>query len=146
MILHFVARVEEYLLSYIGKYSDLKVEYGVMPESLDIDTDKVESDGYPVSVTLRNLPRPGLESQLPLDLEDSKIPNGLYRSNLTADTTDAMLQDAQAADGTCATKIRAKYVVGCDGAHSWTRRQIGCVMEGDHSDFIWCVHFTLARQ
>ncbi|CAG9983864.1 unnamed protein product [Clonostachys byssicola] len=133
------ARVEEYLLTYIGKHSDLKVEYGVMPESLDIDTDNVESDGYPVSVTLRNLPSPSPESQASLDLDDSKIPNGLHRSNLTADTTDAMLQDAQATDGTHAAKIRAKYVVGCDGAHSWTRRQIGCVMEGDHSDFIWGV-------
>jgi phenol 2-monooxygenase len=29
--------------------------------------------------------------------------------------------------------VRAKYVVGCDGAHSWVRSQLGYTMEGDHS-------------
>ena len=36
-------------------------------------------------------------------------------------------------------KIRAKYVVGCDGAHSWTRRQLGFQMEGEQTDFVWGV-------
>ena len=36
-------------------------------------------------------------------------------------------------------KIRAKYVVGCDGAHSWTRRQLGFKMEGEQTDFVWGV-------
>ncbi|KAL8794964.1 MAG: hypothetical protein Q9195_002546 [Heterodermia aff. obscurata] len=35
--------------------------------------------------------------------------------------------------------ISAKYVVGCDGAHSWTRRQLGFRMEGDQTDFVWGV-------
>ena len=108
-----------------------------MPESLTIDTEKIESDGYPVSVTLRTLPKLGTESQVSRDPQRPAIPNGLHRSNLNSDTTDAVLHEAQAADGTQTEKILAKYVVGCDGAHSWTRRQIGCVMEGDHTDYIW---------
>ena len=36
-------------------------------------------------------------------------------------------------------KIRARYVVGCDGAHSWTRRQLGFQMEGEQTDFFWGV-------
>ena len=36
-------------------------------------------------------------------------------------------------------KIKAKYVVGCDGAHSWTRRQLGFQMEGEQTDFVWGV-------
>ena len=35
--------------------------------------------------------------------------------------------------------IRAKYVVGCDGAHSWTRTQLGFQMEGEQTEFIWGV-------
>ena len=35
--------------------------------------------------------------------------------------------------------IRAKYVIGCDGAHSWTRRQLGFQMEGEQTDFVWGV-------
>ncbi|KAL8850998.1 MAG: hypothetical protein Q9221_004081 [Calogaya cf. arnoldii] len=36
-------------------------------------------------------------------------------------------------------KIQAKYVIGCDGAHSWTRRQLGFQMEGEQTDFVWGV-------
>ena len=35
--------------------------------------------------------------------------------------------------------VHAKYMVGCDGAHSWTRRQLGFEMEGEHKDLAWGV-------
>lgn len=135
------ARIEDNLLRYIDKFSDIEVEYGVMPESLTIDADKVESEDYPISVTLRSLPRPDADSpsHVPADEREPSVPNGLHRSNLTADSTDEILQNAQTTKGTRTEKVLAKYVVGCDGAHSWTRRQIGSVMEGDQTDYIWSV-------
>ncbi|CAE6475647.1 unnamed protein product [Rhizoctonia solani] len=39
--------------------------------------------------------------------------------------------------------VRAKYVVGCDGAHSWVRSQLKYVMEGDHSNAVWGVVDTV---
>ena len=35
--------------------------------------------------------------------------------------------------------VYAKYMIGCDGAHSWTRKTLGIEMHGDQSDFIWGV-------
>ncbi|KAF8899315.1 FAD binding domain-containing protein [Infundibulicybe gibba] len=35
--------------------------------------------------------------------------------------------------------VRAKYVIGADGAHSWVRRQINVAMEGDRTEYIWGV-------
>lgn len=35
--------------------------------------------------------------------------------------------------------VQAKYVLGCDGAHSWTRTQLGINMVGDTSDDVWGV-------
>lgn len=35
--------------------------------------------------------------------------------------------------------VKAKYVIGCDGAHSWTRSQLGIKMTGEHTDFVWGV-------
>ena len=33
--------------------------------------------------------------------------------------------------------IHTKYVVGCDGAHSWVRKQLDIDMEGEQTDFVW---------
>lgn len=35
--------------------------------------------------------------------------------------------------------MRAKYVYGCDGAHSRVRRSIGCTMQGDKALHAWGV-------
>lgn len=35
--------------------------------------------------------------------------------------------------------IKAKYLVGCDGAHSWTRRQLNIQMVGDQTNWVWGV-------
>ncbi|KAH7334215.1 FAD binding domain-containing protein [Rhizoctonia solani] len=39
--------------------------------------------------------------------------------------------------------VQAKYVVGCDGAHSWVRSQLQYGMEGDHSNAVWGVIDTV---
>lgn len=35
--------------------------------------------------------------------------------------------------------IHAKYVIACDGAHSWTRAQLGISLEGQQMDGVWGV-------
>ncbi|KAK8039839.1 hypothetical protein PG993_008250 [Apiospora rasikravindrae] len=35
--------------------------------------------------------------------------------------------------------VRAKYVIGADGAHSWTRRQLGLAMRGEQAPHVWGV-------
>ncbi|KAF8600073.1 hypothetical protein BDV93DRAFT_497033, partial [Ceratobasidium sp. AG-I] len=35
--------------------------------------------------------------------------------------------------------VKAKYLIGCDGAHSWTRAQLGISMVGDTSNDVWGV-------
>ena len=34
-------------------------------------------------------------------------------------------------------EVHAKYVVGCDGAHSWTRKKMGIKLEGDLADSVF---------
>lgn len=127
------------MLGYIKKHSEITVERGIMPESLSIDEKSVDdNDAYPISVSLRQLP-PAVEPELPESSAGSVVPNGLFRSNLTADNTDTLLSNAKEDLAQPTETIEAKYLVGCDGAHSWTRRQIGCVMEGEQTDFIWFV-------
>jgi 2-polyprenyl-6-methoxyphenol hydroxylase-like FAD-dependent oxidoreductase len=33
--------------------------------------------------------------------------------------------------------LRAKYVIGCDGAHSWTRKHFGMPFLGQVTDSLW---------
>ncbi|GAM88991.1 hypothetical protein ANO11243_070250 [Dothideomycetidae sp. 11243] len=40
---------------------------------------------------------------------------------------------------TATEKVNAQYVVGCDGAHSIVRRQLGLAMEGDSANAAWGV-------
>ncbi|KAL4251565.1 PheA/TfdB FAD monooxygenase family protein [Abortiporus biennis] len=35
--------------------------------------------------------------------------------------------------------VRAKFVVGSDGAHSWVRKTLGITMDGEQTDYIWGV-------
>lgn len=35
--------------------------------------------------------------------------------------------------------VRAKFLVGCDGAHSWVRKNFGIQMEGEQTNYIWGV-------
>lgn len=44
----------------------------------------------------------------------------------------------QSAEGeTWEGKCRAKYLIGCDGAHSWTRKQVEIPFRGERSGSIW---------
>lgn len=132
------AQVETRLQEYARKHSGIEVERGIMPESLQIDTEKVEEDlAYPIEVTLRHLPQEEPGQTTPNGSNGSSIPNGMFRSNLRADGTEDLLSSARESSKSFTETVRAKYVVGCDGAHSWTRRQIGSVMEGEQTDFIW---------
>lgn len=108
-----------------------------MPESLDIHVDDVDKDNaYPLTVNLRH--NAGDTRAIDTATKNGTgVESGLHRSNLSADATDQMLQTARENKDTWTETVSARYVVGCDGAHSWTRRQIGSIMEGEQTDFIW---------
>jgi phenol 2-monooxygenase len=108
-----------------------------MPETMDIDADQVEdTEAYPVKVTLRHLAEAPLSHQSTVDGPQDG-PNGMFRSNLSTDPTEQTLRQAKANPESYIEEVRAKYMVGTDGAHSWTRRQIASIMEGEQTDFIW---------
>lgn len=139
VVLH-QGRIERFFLDNIEKYSKdtIRVERGVLPISLTIDESGVDKyEGYPVTVTLRHLTEE--ESTPEQQISASKVPDGLFRSNLAKDEDDAALTNGLNSGAGKAEIVHAKYVVGCDGARSWTRRQLGFELEGDSTDYIWGV-------
>lgn len=102
---------------------------------LELDHSKVEDlNAYPVTVQVRHL---GDDEATPVQ-NGTNVPGGLFRSNLAKDDTDDLIHKSRGKNSTTEV-IRAKYMIGCDGAHSWTRRHLGFAMEGEQTDFIWGV-------
>jgi flavin-dependent dehydrogenase len=138
IVLH-QGRIERFFLDHIKKHSKdtLRVERGVLPESLHIsdDCDNHSSDSYPITVQLRHLTE---EEAKPAQSKGSSVNDGLFRSNLAEDDTDDLIAKSRDKEGSSEI-VKAKYMVGCDGAHSWTRRQLGFQLEGEPTDFIWGV-------
>jgi flavin-dependent dehydrogenase len=139
IVLH-QGRIERFFLDHIKKHSKdtLRVERGVLPESLHIsdDTENHSPDNYPITVQLRHLTE---EEAKPAQSKGSSVNDGLFRSNLAEDDTDDIIAKSNKDKEGSSEIVRAKYMVGCDGAHSWTRRQLGFELEGEPTDFIWGV-------
>ncbi|KAJ7677606.1 FAD binding domain-containing protein [Mycena rosella] len=117
-------RIEDFLIDCMGT-DGLTVERGVYPVSLECSDSTTAS--HPIAVTLAHLAPPAKEGST----EDPA--SGLYRSNVISNADPSVAQVAKTEE------IRAKYVMGCDGARSWTRRQLGFLLEGDSANIYWGV-------
>ena len=128
-------RIERFFLDSLKEYSNIDVERGVLPEELELDYSKSEDyDAYPIRVKIRHLDD---HEATPVQ-NGTNVSDGLFRSNLAPDDTDNLIRKSRGKEGLTEV-IRAKYMIGCDGAHSWTRRQLGFLMDGEQTDFVWGV-------
>ncbi|PWY66416.1 phenol 2-monooxygenase [Aspergillus heteromorphus CBS 117.55] len=123
-------RVERFILDAIKDSSDLEVERGVVAESLSYDQSPEDhGQKYPITVKLRTLSE---EEATPFSHPGiSKVP-------AARDDQQDLIQKRKHPVGTVET-VRAKYLIGCDGAHSWTRKQLNIPFEGSNTDHIWGV-------
>ncbi|THY55076.1 phenol 2-monooxygenase [Aureobasidium pullulans] len=111
------------------------VEQRVLATGLEVNESLVEDDNaHPIRMTLRHL-----TSKTGPQRSDSahEISNGMFRSNLSSDDHARLMNDS--ATESREELVNARYVIGCDGAHSWTRRQLGFELEGEPTDYIWGV-------
>lgn len=152
IVLH-QGRIERFFLDNIGKYyhhggpgSWRGVERGVVPEGLEI----LGEGEFPVRVQLRGLSEQeaGVK-QVNVGVEGlggksagNIGGDGLFRSNLgdhEKDEEEEELMNKARDKGGESEVVNCKYVIGCDGARSWTRRALGFELDGEATDFIWGV-------
>ena len=134
VVLH-QGRIERFFLDSLKEYSDIQVERSVLPEELEVDHSRAEDEhAYPVKVKIRHLNE---DEEISVQ-NRGNVPDALFKSGLAKDDTDDLVRKTRGKEGAVEV-IRAKYMIGCDGAHSWTRRQLGFHMEGENTDFIWGV-------
>ena len=83
-----------------------------------------DHDAFPIRVNLENVS------------SDPKTPfDGVV-------TPSSELNEAQSDDSRYAgmgTTVEAKYILGCDGVHSWLRKQLGLSLEGESYNDSWGV-------
>ena len=128
-------RIERFFLDSLKERSNIEIERGVLPEELELDHSNLEDfDAHPVNIKVKHLN----DDEATPAQTGSNVPDGLFRSNLAKDDTDDLIRNSRGKEGSTEI-IRSKYMIGCDGAHSWTRRQLGFQMEGEQTDFIWGV-------
>ncbi|KAJ6134382.1 hypothetical protein N7523_000704 [Penicillium sp. IBT 18751x] len=144
VVLH-QGRIERFFLDAMKEHGDLTVERGVLPVSFGFDEAKAgDFNEYPISVELRTLsdqestPSQRQQHHKSADGQEKTLEDGLFRSNLVADDTDDLIRSTENIT-TQKELIKAKFMVGCDGAHSWVRNQVGFKLEGDSTDYIWGV-------
>jgi len=143
VVLH-QGRIERFFLDAINDFSQgkISVERGVMPTSLEIDSKVVEDpDAYPITVKLRHLSEEEAQpKQTSTSANGTTVQDGLFRSNLSPDDTADMLKAAELNDKANTVEVvKAKYMLGADGAHSWVRKELGFKLEGESTDYIWGV-------
>ncbi|CAE7114877.1 unnamed protein product [Rhizoctonia solani] len=112
----------------------LEVEQPIVPTSISLSTDPAElasRDSYPVTVHLKRL------SEDEAQRLSRPVAGAPPNSNAAVDGSSVKVEEDRE------EIVRAKYVVGCDGAHSWTRAQMGWKMEGEHTDYVWGVVDTI---
>jgi len=80
-------------------------------------------NGYRIEITLRHL----------VDDAAAAADKTQPQSNITSSTTRNGENE-----NTKKTIIHAKYVIGCDGAHSWVRKKLGFTMDGEQTGK--CLH------
>ncbi|KAF7178862.1 hypothetical protein CNMCM7691_007684 [Aspergillus felis] len=131
-------RIERFILDAIKDCSDLEVERGVIAESLECDeTLENQGDAYPITVTLRTLSEEEANPSCSYG-GSGGVRNGLLRNNITPDDWDDLLKTSKERPGNVET-VKAKYLIGCDGAHSWTRKQLNIPFDGSTTEHIWGV-------
>ena len=142
VVLH-QGRIERFFLDSIEGWSDIRVERGVLPTKLELDESKVEDpSAYPISVTLRHLSEEeATPKQSATSANGAATQDGLFRSNMSPDDTNEMIAMANKLKASAGTEevVKAKYMLGADGAHSWTREQLGFKLDGESTDYIWGV-------
>ncbi|KAF8909526.1 FAD binding domain-containing protein [Mucidula mucida] len=105
---------------------------------------------YPFEVTLHQgaIEAIFLDAMRPLgvEIERPAVPMKLQISTDDAELTDptaypiqVTIQHLDAKQGSEPEVVRAKFIVGCDGAHSWVRKTLGITMDGEQTQYIWGV-------
>lgn len=131
-------RIERLLQESVQRNSTVEIRWNVFPIDIVFDPTLVEDEkNYPITVNLRDVEDLNSLSAMPLQ-GDKLVYDAPYRHDPSNDN-GCFSPHSTRKHQMVHHIIHCKYVLGCDGAHSWVRKQLGISMEGDQTDHVWGV-------
>lgn len=125
-------KIEQYFLDFIHGNSDIDVERLKEPVRLEIDELLVRSKHrYPIAAEIQCVELNHTVQAMGIASRAGQGPRG------SLEVRKPSVDDRE--EGFNGELIHCKYMIGCDGAHSWVRERLGFVMEGEQTDSVWGV-------
>ncbi|KAK4197635.1 FAD binding domain-containing protein [Triangularia verruculosa] len=132
------SRVEHHMLQNILPHNNIEIRYNTIPVAVEVDIAcGHEADAYPVTVWLKKVNN------------DATTLNGHATNGINGHESNGQMNNDQNGhytngtdtneDHTFKERVSAKYIVGCDGARSWLRKQLNVILEGDLTDSVFGV-------
>lgn len=118
----------------IGRVSDVTAPTARYPYEATLHQGEIEA------IFLDSMQKEGVQVErpiIPIALQISDDPKELADPH--AYPVKVVLKHLAKEPGDDTETVRAKFVVGADGAHSWVRKMLGFSMDGEQTDFIWGV-------
>lgn len=117
----------------------VSVERGVCPETLTLPhlgaSALSESVEDRILVRLRHLTESeAQQTQIPIPVSEIVQPTSVIEED---DLLDALPKTYPSEE--IIEEVRCKYIIGTDGAKSWTRSTLGIKLEGESANFFWGV-------
>ncbi|KAH3576156.1 hypothetical protein KXV95_006136 [Aspergillus fumigatus] len=141
-----LGNTEAILIDAIQLQGGPRIERGVVPVAMELEEGVADDpDAYPLKIQLRHQKLEHLtawrtnahsvQADGTVHEERGGIDAAIHSGRDGERDTEPVLTGEE---GSLKT-IRAKYVIGSDGAHSWVRRWLGFEMEGDSTNAVWGV-------
>lgn len=118
----------------VPSHPEVRIEGNITPSSFHIDETLIDDhDAYPVMVTLKHFDGASEDYAK----SHGNIDESLHKTSLgDGNSKPTYLRNAQPG---AEELVLAKYLVGCDGAHSWVRKALGSEfrLRGETTEAIW---------
>ena len=126
--------IEQTFLDFLKLNDRVHVERSVSTEQLHLDSSIAsQRDVYPITLTIRHIERTKPTS------ETNGVNGTKFYFQRDLEENAKAKDDFGNGDEKGVEIIKAKYLLGCDGAHSWTRRQLNLKLEGQQTEHVWGV-------
>lgn len=125
--------IEQTFLDFLKLKNRVHVERSISTEQLHLDSVNSDEDVYPITLKIRHLEKNKSVTQA------NGVNGTKYYFQRDFDENAKRTKEYQDAEDDGLEVIKAKYLLGCDGAHSWVRRQLNLRLEGQQTEYLWGV-------